>query len=191
MNNICCGILAFQGDVAEHEDAFRRLGVVSKRVTNAHELLGCTHLIIPGGESTVMSMFFKKTGIGQTIQGRVRDHTLNVFGTCAGAIMLSSAVISNHPISNMGLIDITISRNAYGSQMHSFEDTIEFLPTQEKVNAVFVRAPKIINVGDDVIVLAEYQSEPVLVQQGNVLVSTFHPEYLNPPIVHRYFFEKV
>ncbi len=190
MNNICCGILAFQGNVAEHEQALRRLEVASKRVTSAHELSGITHLIIPGGESTVMSAFIKKTGIGHEIQQRVRANTLKVFGTCAGAIMLSSVVISNHPISNMGLIDITISRNAYGSQIHSFEDTIEFLPTREKLNAVFIRAPKITNIGDDVTVLAEYRSEPVIVQQGNVLASVSHPEYLNPPIVHRYFLKK-
>lgn len=190
-NNILCGILAFQGNVAEHEQALRRLGVASKRVISAEDLLDLTHLIIPGGESTVMSSFFKKSNISGAIQERARANTLKIFGTCAGAILLSQTVISEQPIENLQLIDITISRNAYGSQLHSFENAVKFKPTNEMMNAVFIRAPKITNVGDAVTVLVEHRSQPVLVQQGNVLASTFHPEYLNSPIVHQYFLQSV
>ena len=89
----------------------------------------------------------------------------------------------------MDLINISIDRNAYGSQIDSFEDDVIFLPTKQKIKAVFIRAPKITRVGKEVEVLAVHKKNPVLVRKDNVLVSTFHPEYLNPPVVHKYFFK--
>lgn len=189
MNNTQCGILAFQGDVAEHEQALARLGVKVKRITQMHELAGVTHLIIPGGESTVISAFLKESGMGVAIQERVTSKTLAVFGTCAGAIVLANIVESLKPVESLKLIDISISRNAYGSQINSFEDTVVFQPTNESMTAVFIRAPKIQAVGEGVTILAQHKGIPVLVRQGNILTSTFHPEYLDIPVVHQYFLE--
>jgi len=182
-----CGILAFQGDVAEHEQALARLGVKAQRITQTQELVEITHLIIPGGESTVIGAFLKESGMGALIQERVRSKTLAVFGTCAGAIVLANHVESLKPVESLQLIDTTISRNAYGSQINSFEDTITFEPSKEAINAVFIRAPKITGVGEGVTILAEHNGMPVLVRTQNILVSTFHPEYLDAPIIHRYF----
>ncbi|MBI5135517.1 pyridoxal 5'-phosphate synthase glutaminase subunit PdxT [Candidatus Uhrbacteria bacterium] len=182
-----CGILAFQGDVAEHEHALARLGTTSLRVTDRAQLDALTHLIIPGGESTVITAFLNESGLGVTIQERVRANTLAVMGTCAGAIALASEVGSPKPIDSLKLIDIAISRNAYGSQIYSFEEDVVFTPTGEQIRAVFIRAPKIVTVGDGVAVLANLRGGPILAQQGNVLVSTFHPEYLEKPTVHQFF----
>ncbi len=182
-----CGILAFQGDVAEHEHALARLGVAAQRVIKTEQLDALTHLIIPGGEGTVIAAFLKEIGMGEKIQQRVKAKTLAVFGTCAGAIVLAQSVESQKLIDPLQLIDITVSRNAYGSQIHSFEEDVVFEPTGEQLRAVFIRAPKIVDVGKDVTVLAQREGEPILAQQGNVLVSTFHPEYLEKPIVHQFF----
>ncbi len=189
MRNMRCGILAFQGDVAEHEQALARLGVPALRVTQDKQLDSLTHVIIPGGESTVIAAFLEETGMGQHIQERVRERTLSIFGTCAGAIVIAQRVISPRHIEPLNLIDVTILRNAFGAQIHSFEDAIFFGPTKETIIAVFIRAPKIQTVGERATILATLGGSPVLVQQENVLVSTFHPEYLTIPVVHKYFLE--
>ena len=190
MQNVHCGVLALQGDIEEHEQALAKLHVQSTRILHANQLAGLSHLILPGGESTTMSLFFREPQgqeLKKTIQDRVQCGELAVFGTCAGAILLAENVISHHSIENMGLIEATLSRNAYGSQLDSFEAEIEFLPLQKKINAVFIRAPKIVEYGSSVEVLARHEDEPVMLHQGRVLLGTFHPEYIDPPCVHEYF----
>jgi pyridoxal 5'-phosphate synthase pdxT subunit len=185
-----CGILAFQGNLEEHERAIHTLGVESIRVLDVTDLKKVTHLIIPGGESTVISAFLDKTGIGSEIVRRVKEHSLSVLGTCAGAILLATEVVPNEKISLLGLIDITIERNSYGRQAQSFEASIILEPTQKKFNAVFIRAPKIMEVRGDAKILATHENNPILVQQNNVLVSTFHPEYLQHSFIHEYFLKQ-
>lgn len=181
------GILAFQGDVEEHEAAFSRLGVKAIRVLVPDQLTSLTHLVIPGGESTVMSLFLKDSEMKNEIINRVKSEKLSVFGTCAGAILLSESVVPAEKVENMDLIDVDVNRNAYGSQLHSFEQKVEFLPSREKIQATFIRAPKFTRVGEGVEILAYHENEPILVRQKNVLTATFHPEYLAKPIVHEYF----
>lgn len=184
------GILAFHGDIEEHQAAITSLGYTSKRIKYWEDLENLTHLIIPGGESTVVTKFFEKTDIDKEIIKRVKNKTLQVYGTCAGAILLANKVSSPVPIRNLGLIEATLSRNAYGSQIHSFETILEFAPTQEHFEAIFIRAPKIISFTDKVKVLCKHQNEPVMLEQENVLISTFHPELIRPAIIHQYFLNK-
>lgn len=182
-----CGILAFQGNIEEHERALERLDAESVRVLNLEDLNNCTHLIIPGGESTVMSDFLEQTGLGEAIIKKVRNNELKVFGTCAGAILLAKEVVPTEKVRPLGLIDITVERNAYGRQAQSFETEAVFEPTNESFSAVFIRAPKIASIGSDVTVLAELDGEPIIAKQHNVLVSTCHPEYLAAPFIHNHF----
>lgn len=186
---IQCGVLAFQGNFAEHLSALEILGVSGVKVNQAKQIADLTHLIIPGGESTVMSAFFHQTGIEKIIHKQVISKKLKIFGTCAGAILLAKKVISDQKIENLGLIDLTIKRNAYGSQIHSFETDVDFLPEKKTIKAIFIRPPKIIEIGQNVEILAYNNANPILVKQNNILLSTFHPEYLIPPIIHKYFLE--
>ncbi len=184
------GLLAFQGDVEEHESAILSLGYKTKWIRTKEELKDVTHLIIPGGESTTVGKFLYKTGVGEEIQKRVKNNTLQVYGTCAGAILLSKEVETKISVNNLKLIDIKISRNAYGAQIHSFSTKLEFIPQKKMFEAVFIRAPRIISYGKSVKVLCKYKDEAVAVEQGNVLVSTFHPELIRPAFIHEYFLNK-
>lgn len=189
-NNLNIGILAFHGDIEEHETAIKSLGETSKRIKYLEDLEKLTHLIIPGGESTVISKFLQKTGIGKKIQENVQNKTLQIYGTCAGAILLANEIESNHPVHNLKLIETKLSRNAYGSQMHSFETELFFKPTQTSFQAIFIRAPKVVAFSKNVKVLCTYQNEPVLLEQENVIISTFHPELIRPAVIHQYFLNK-
>ena len=189
-NNIKIGILAFHGDIEEHEEAIASLGFSSIRLKYLEDLENLTHLIFPGGESTVISKFLNKTGMDKAIQKRVKAKTLQIYGTCAGAILLANEVETQYPVNNLGLIDCKISRNAYGSQIHSFETELNFTPTNQKFEAIFIRAPKIISHSDDIKVLCEYKEKPMMLEQDNVLISTFHPELIRPAIIHKYFLSK-
>ena len=184
------GILGFQGDIEEHEAAIASLGHTNSRVKTLQDLENVSHLIIPGGESTVISKFLIKTKLDKAIQKKAQNKTLKIFGTCAGAIILAKEVDSPKPINNLKLIDAKLSRNAYGSQIHSFETKLNFLPTQTKFNAVFIRAPKIISRGHQTKVLVKHQDEIVMLQQDNIFISTFHPELIRPASIHKYFCKK-
>lgn len=181
------GILSLQGDIEEHELALKRLQKESIRIKNLEDLEDLTHLIIPGGESTTMSLFLKDSPLKAAIQQKVQSGELKVFGTCAGAILLAKKVDPPEKVEHMDLMDVDISRNAYGTQMDSFETEIEFLPQKKKIHAVFIRAPKVTGVGESVKILAKDGENPVLLKQGNILLSTFHPEYLEDPVIHEYF----
>lgn len=189
-NDISIGILAFQGDIEEHEDALKSLGYSSLRIKSKADLENITHLIIPGGESTVISKFLHWTGLDEEIKTRAQNKTLQIYGTCAGAILLATEVESNYPIHNLGLIEAKLSRNAYGSQINSFEAELEFKPTNQILKAIFIRAPKIISHSNKTKVLCQYNTEVMMLEQENILISTFHPELIRPAIIHEYFLNK-
>jgi len=222
------GILAIQGDFALHAKMLDRIGAPWLLVKHASDLEGVGSLIMPGGESTTMLKFFEGENLGPAIldfagQGKP------IFGTCAGAILLAKQVV-NPDQSHLGLIDITVERNAYGRQIDSAirqgvllngteGDTVKG-PTAEPANQapgnqvrhdghsreggnpqragehgreiemVFIRAPIIRRVGEGVRVLGCAEGLPVLVEQGNILVATFHPELTENETVHRYFLNK-
>ncbi|OIP80903.1 pyridoxal 5'-phosphate synthase glutaminase subunit PdxT [Candidatus Peregrinibacteria bacterium CG22_combo_CG10-13_8_21_14_all_44_10] len=179
------GVLAIQGSVIEHVRALKRAGagdVIEVRTTA--DLDKVDLLAMPGGESTTIGKLLKLEGLGKAIIKRVRTG-MPVYGTCAGAILLAKTVSGDLKADNLGLIDIDIERNAYGRQLDSFESEIEVLG--KTIHAVFIRAPRILHVGSDVEILAKYQSDIIMCRQGNILVSTFHPELTLDTTVHKYF----
>lgn len=191
---IVVGILGLQGDIQEHEAAVRSLGLEPGRVRTPKDLARVTHLILPGGESTTIGKLLRMTELDEAIKARVEERTLQVYGTCAGAILLAKGVDSPKPVNNLGLIDVKIERNAYGSQIDSFSKTLIFEPTGREFEATFIRAPRVVEVGGvfqkATFTLVRDCDVPVMLEQGNVLISTFHPELTRPAIVHKYFLSK-
>ena len=184
------GVLAIQGDFAMHAKMLERIGAPYKLVKHSSELAGVGGLIMPGGESTTMLKFFSNEGMGEAIKGFV-SRGRPVFGTCAGAILLAKEVL-NPGQERLGLLDISIERNAYGRQVDSSVRQGECPELSPRpIEMVFIRAPIIRRVGERVQVLGRCDGLPVLVEQGNVLAATFHPELTEDGSVHRYFIEKL
>jgi 5'-phosphate synthase pdxT subunit len=184
------GVLAIQGDFALHAKMLERLGAPYMLVKHASELAEVGGLIMPGGESTTMLKFFSNEGMGEAIKEFVAAGQ-PVFGTCAGAILLAKDVL-NPAQERLGLLDITIERNAYGRQVDSSVRQGECPELSPRpVEMVFIRAPIIRRVGGGVRVLGRCDDLPVLVEQGNILAATFHPELTEDETVHRYFIKKL
>lgn len=181
------GVLALQGNFAEHLTVLRSLGVRAIEVRNLSDLLCSDRLIIPGGESTVMEKLLKTSGMWEEIVHR-GGKDLPIFGTCAGAILLSKNATGKHAPQTLQLMDITIDRNAYGTQAQSFDAAID-VQGVGRISAAFIRAPKITSVGSDSEIWASHEGSPVLVRQGRLLASTFHPEARSESAVHRRFLE--
>jgi 5'-phosphate synthase pdxT subunit len=184
------GVLALQGDYEQHQQMLERLGVPSRQVKRASELEGIRALILPGGESTTMLKFMQEEDLIEPL-GAFYEGGGALYGTCAGAILLARRVTAPSQPS-LGLIDIDVERNAYGRQIDSHE-SFESCPAlgDEPLPMVFIRAPVISRTGDDVVTLATHRGQPVLVREGRVLVSTFHPELSTDTRVHRYFLDEV
>lgn len=183
------GVLAIQGDFAAHARALRRIGLNAVEVRRAFDLGPLDGLILPGGESTTMLKFIVEENLVEPItnfsaQGKP------IFGTCAGAILLAREVY-NPAQPSLGLIDIAVERNGYGRQVDSFVGQIDGSPGDEKLEGVFIRAPKIRRVGPAVETLGTLNDEPVLVRELNILATTFHPELTEGDHVHRLFVEMV
>jgi 5'-phosphate synthase pdxT subunit len=181
------GVLALQGDFREHLQAVERLGARGVEVRRPRDLEGVERLIIPGGESTAISLLLRESGLDEELR-RLGRAGLPLFGTCAGLILLAREVLGEDRVAPLGLIDITVRRNAYGRQIESFEEDLDVKglgPTP--LRAVFIRAPKIVAFGPRVEVLAYQDGLPVLAREGKVLVSSFHPELTEDLRLHRYF----
>lgn len=169
------GVLAFHGGFAEHMATLTKSGFECCEVRGVGDLTGLDGLIIPGGESTVIWKFLEKTGVGDAL----RTAKFPIYGTCAGMIVLAK--------DRLGLIDISVERNAYGRQVASFITDLEIggriLPVGH-----FIRAPKITRVGDGVEVLASHEGVPVFVRQENIWASSFHPELSEETAIHEMIF---
>ena len=184
------GILAIQGDYAMHAKMLDRIAAPWKLVKHASELAEVSGLLMPGGESTTMLKFFDGEGMGEAIK-RFAGAGQPVFGTCAGAILLAREV-SSPPQASLGLLDIAIERNAYGRQVDSSVRKGECPEiASQPLEMVFIRAPIIRRVGRGVRVLGRCDDLPVLVEQGNLLAATFHPELSQDEALHRYFLTKL
>ncbi len=184
------GVLGLQGDFREHVLILQRMaieGIVVKTVEDLEKVHG---LIIPGGESTTIGKLARSTGLADKIIDRARNG-MPVYGTCAGMIMLAKKLLNYPTQYTLGLMDITVERNAYGRQIESFEVLLNVPVFGKKINAIFIRAPKIVEIGENVRILAEHEGVPVLVQEGNLLASSFHPELSENLEVHKYFVEMV
>jgi 5'-phosphate synthase pdxT subunit len=188
--NPTVGILAVQGDYAEHRETLGHLGVDSRLVKHAVELEGLDGLIMPGGESTTML----KLLIGESLMEPIKDLLHRggaLYGTCAGAILLARKATSPEQPS-LGLLNISIERNGYGRQLQSHV-AVEPCPAlgEPPLEMVFIRAPIIREVGPDVDVLARHRGDPVFVRQGRIMATTFHPELGKDDRVHSYFVRKI
>jgi len=182
------GVLAIQGDYAAHAEALAAQGAEPVEVRNPEELTGVDGLILPGGESTTMLKFLAKHHFFEALKEYCGHHP--VFGTCAGAILLAREVRNPEQLS-LGVLDAVVERNAYGRQIDS---AILTAPTElagGPLEMVFIRAPRIVEIGAKVQVLAQRDGFPVLVRQGNVMAATFHPELSSDRRVHRLFVELV
>lgn len=184
------GVLAMQGAYHKHSLMAESLGAQSIEVRTAGDLAKINGLIIPGGESTVMSKLLTRNGLIEPLRRRALEG-MPVFGTCAGMILLAKEVDDfNLPLP--GLMDISVHRNAYGRQLESFEAafTVKGIG-EEPVTGIFIRAPKITGCGAGVEVLAEYEDVPVLVRENNFLASSFHPELTGDPRIHALFLSMI
>ncbi len=183
------GVLALQGDFLEHELSLRRLGAQPVEVRLPRDLDGIDALIIPGGESTTMAHLLDLHGLREPLQRRAREG-MPVWGTCAGMILLARELVEERP-EPLGLMDITVHRNAYGRQLQSFETELAIPDLgDEPAPAVFIRAPAVVSMGAGVETLASLRDgTPVAMRQGNVLATAFHPELTADTRFHRYFME--
>lgn len=185
------GVLDIQGSVEEHFAALEGVrGVEPILVKTVKDLDRVAGLIMPGGESTTIGKLLRIFGLREEIIKRVVKGNLAVWGTCAGAILMAKKLVGKESADSLALMDITIERNAYGRQVESFETEIEFnFGVPAVIPAIFIRAPKILEVGKGVKVLAKYEGEIVAARKGKLLVTNFHPELTEGLEVHKYFAE--
>jgi 5'-phosphate synthase pdxT subunit len=184
------GILAIQGSVIEHRRALEKLNVDVVEVRLPDDLKGLDGIILPGGESTTISKLMSRFGLFKELKKRI-SKGLPAWGTCAGAILLAKKVTGKNPPPTLEVMDIEVSRNAYGSQIDSFVGKLRVKSEELKaknIEGIFIRAPKISPLkNSDVEALAECNGEPVMLRQKNMLVTSFHPELTDDTSVHQYF----
>ena len=180
------GVLALQGDFREHVRMLDGLGVEASEVRTPEELADVDALVIPGGESTTIGRLARLYGLIDPIR-RAADEGMPMLGTCAGMIFLAASTV-DHDQPQLGVLDAVVRRNAFGRQVDSFEADLDVVGFDRPMHAVFIRAPWIAKVGGDVEVLAsvddEAGSHPVLVRQGRILATSFHPELTNDARLH-------
>jgi len=188
------GVLALQGDFREHIALLRGLGVEAFEVRGPAELERAEALVLPGGESTTMSLLLESSGLLGPVRERLADG-MPALGTCAGMILLATEILDGRPGQHhFGVINISVRRNAFGRQRESFEADLDVEGLRRPLHAVFVRAPVVEHAGPGVEVLAtvtmsDGAQKPVVCRQGPVLVSSFHPELAADPRLHRLFLE--
>jgi pyridoxal 5'-phosphate synthase pdxT subunit len=195
---VTVGVLALQGDVREHAAALAALGEDVRQVRSPADLVDLRGLVLPGGESTTLSMLLESSGMFEPLGDALRAG-LPTFGTCAGMILLADTVVDGREDQRQfGAIDLTVRRNGYGRQRASFECDLDVVGLgPEPVHAVFIRAPVVESIGPTVEVLATLSGapsgsdplQPVVCRQGSVLVTSFHPELTGDRRLHRLFVE--
>lgn len=195
MTNPTIGVLALQGDVREHRQAFERCGVATREVRLPADFEQIDALAMPGGESTTMSRLLRVFGLEAPLRARL-DGGMPCFATCAGMILLSRRILDGRPDQlAFGALDIDVRRNGWGRQVDSFETDIDIRALrdapQDPYHAVFIRAPKVQRTGADVEVLARIDSNPVIVAQGPHLALAFHPEMTPDDRLHRLFLDRL
>ncbi|MFD1644181.1 pyridoxal 5'-phosphate synthase glutaminase subunit PdxT [Haloarchaeobius litoreus] len=189
---LVAGVVAVQGDVSEHADAIRRAGrahgeeVEVREIRDAGVVPDCDLLLVPGGESTTISRLLHEEGIAPEIVAHV-EADKPMLATCAGLIVTSRDAKDDR-VETLGLVDASVDRNAFGRQKDSFEAPLDVAGLDEPFPAVFIRAPVIDEVGDDVEVLATWDERPVAVRDGPVVATSFHPELTPDVRVHRLAF---
>jgi 5'-phosphate synthase pdxT subunit len=177
------GVLALQGDVREHVHTLESLGVAASPVKTPDQLCAVDALVIPGGESTTIGKMAVRFDLIEPLRRSIEDG-LPTYGTCAGLIFLAGAVTDgDQPL--LGVLDVVVRRNAFGRQNESFESDLEIDGLDEPFQAIFIRAPWVEKVGAEVEVLAGIGEHPVMVRQGNILATSFHPELTGDGRIHQ------
>ena len=185
------GVLALQGDVREHARALHEAGATPVEVRHPDQLDDVAGLVMPGGESTTIGKLLDRFSMLEPLRERAAAG-FPLYGTCAGLILMARDVVGEDPAPHrLGVLDVAIRRNAYGRQVDSFEADLDVRGLDEPFRAVFIRAPVIERVGDDVEVGAEWHGRPVLVRRGSLMGSTFHPEMTADARLHAAFVEIV
>ena len=184
------GVLALQGAVAEHLRSIELAGGQGVAVKRAEQLDEIGGLILPGGESTTIGRLMRQYGFIDAIRAFVQQQGKPVFGTCAGLIVLAKR-LEGGEAPHLGLMDMTVARNAFGRQRESFETELDVKGIDSPLRAVFIRAPLITETGPDVEVLSTYRNEIVAARQDRMLVSSFHPELTDDYRLHRMFLNMV
>jgi 5'-phosphate synthase pdxT subunit len=180
---VVVGVLAIQGDFEAHAGVLARLGAEPRIVRTPADLEGLDALVIPGGESTTMTLGIEREGLAEPLRELIASG-LPTLGTCAGLIMLDR--------DHLGLLDVSARRNAFGRQVQSFEADVQLEGVDGgPLRAVFIRAPWVEEQGEDVEVLAEIEGHPVAVRQGNILAVAFHPELTEDERIHAWLVERV
>jgi pyridoxal 5'-phosphate synthase pdxT subunit len=194
VSGVRVGVLALQGDVREHLAALRDAGAGAVTVRRRDELDAVDALVIPGGESTTMTHLLRDLDLLEPLRNRLADG-LPAYGTCAGMILLASEILDAGTVGReavpLGIVDITVRRNAFGRQFDSFESDMRFSGFEEPVRGVFIRSPWVERVGDGVQVLARAAGHAVAVRQGQVLATAFHPEMTGDRRIHQLFVDIV
>jgi pyridoxal 5'-phosphate synthase pdxT subunit len=185
------GVLALQGAFRAHEEALSALGIESRQVRTPAQLAQVDALVMPGGESTTMSKLLESSRLFDPLAERIAGG-MPVFGTCAGMILLATEVLDGRPDQrSFAAIDLAVRRNGYGRQVDSFETDIDVAGLDEPFHAVFIRAPKVESVGDDVEVLAAHEGVPVFARHDAVFVASFHPELTGDARLHAEFVRSI
>ncbi len=184
------GVLALQGAFREHRRALERLGANVREVRLPAHLEGLDAVVIPGGESTTMAKLMRAYDLEAALRTFV-ERGGAVWGTCAGAILIARTIQGRPDQPRLGLLDLTIARNAYGRQVASFEADVDVVGLDAPFRGVFIRAPRILEVGDDVDVLARHDGDPVAVASGRVLATVFHAELTGDDRLHAAFLTRI
>ena len=182
------GVVAIQGDYAKHIEALERLHRSDLRIVEVREpdeLKEVDRAILPGGESTTVGLLMERYGLGDALKVRAKAG-MPIWGTCMGMILMASDVQDRKQY-NLDLLDITVQRNAFGAQVHSFEDEVKLSGMTEPVLGVFIRAPIVTRMGKGVKAIGKYGGKVVAVRQGNLLGTSFHPELTDDTRLHEWF----
>lgn len=183
------GVVAIQGDFGKHMEALRRTGTEGLEVLDVRSpehLARVDRVIIPGGESTTVGLLMRRFGLAEALQNAAREG-MPIWGTCMGMIMMARRVVSRPEQFTLNLLDIDVERNAFGAQVHSFEDSVPFKGLDGPVLGVFIRAPIVTRLGEGVEAMGEYEGRVVAVKSGKLLGTSFHPELTDDIRLHTHF----
>ena len=187
------GLLALQGDYNAHQQVLHELGALTKLVRVPADLEGLDGLVLPGGESTTMGRLLDRYELRAPLTERL-NRGLPALGTCAGLILLARELentSTNFAQRSLGVLDARVARNAYGTQLDSFETELQVPVLGEAIRAVFIRAPQIREVGADVEILARHEGVPVLVRQNQIMAAAFHPEIAGESRLHKLWMDSI
>ena len=183
------GVVAIQGDFEKHITALERLGIIDlsvREVRSPKDLEGVDRVILPGGESTTVGLLMQRYGLGDALIERAQKG-MPIWGTCMGMILLARDIADRPGQYSLRLLDVEVQRNAFGTQVHSFEGEVRFAGLEEPVNGVFIRAPVVSRLGEGVESLAKLDGKVVAVRQGKLLGTSFHPELTADTRLHEWF----